>query len=206
MDDLIDHILNHRDFSAKDREKMAEKGQAMVGGGFPIRNKQDLKNAIQAIGRAKNYEAAKAHIIKRARALGLTDLLPDGWVKSEVEQTIDINEFLEHHGIKGMRWGVRRSKSQLSRAGGGKSVKDMSDDELRAAVNRLNMEQQYTRLTSGNVSSRNKKLIVAGAGFAASIAGNVARQQIQNHTNAQVGKQIAKLAAKRAARKALKSK
>jgi cation transport regulator ChaB len=52
------------------------------GGGFPIQSKQDLENAIHAIGRAKNPAAAKAHIIKRARALGATESLPADWVKS----------------------------------------------------------------------------------------------------------------------------
>jgi len=39
----------------------------------------DLKNAIHAVGRAKNYDKAKAHIIKRAKALGKEDLLPEDW-------------------------------------------------------------------------------------------------------------------------------
>jgi cation transport regulator ChaB len=78
MDDLFD-----REFSTKQREKAAEKGQAMEHGGFPIKNGSDLRNAIRAIGRAKNPGAAKAHIKKRARALGLTKLLPESWGDSE---------------------------------------------------------------------------------------------------------------------------
>lgn len=70
----------HRQFSADQRQAMASRGQAMSGGGFPIANEQDLRNAIQAVGRASDPAAAKAHIISRARALGLTNLLPDGWV------------------------------------------------------------------------------------------------------------------------------
>lgn len=68
-----------REFSTKQRESAAEKGQAMEGGGFPIKSGSDLRNAIRAIGRAKNPAAAKAHIKKRARALGLTKLLPESW-------------------------------------------------------------------------------------------------------------------------------
>lgn len=71
--------LFDREFSTKQREKAAEKGQAMEGGGFPIKSGGDLRNAIRAIGRAKNPAAAKAHIKKRARALGLTKLLPESW-------------------------------------------------------------------------------------------------------------------------------
>ena len=42
----------------------------MPDGSFPIANVEDLKNAIQSIGRAKDPDAAKAHIKKRARDLG----------------------------------------------------------------------------------------------------------------------------------------
>ena len=55
----------------------------MPGGGFPIQNEGDLRNAIRAIGRAKNPGAAKAHIKQRARSLGLTRLLPDSWEKRD---------------------------------------------------------------------------------------------------------------------------
>lgn len=68
-----------RDFSTAERKSAAKSGAAMKDGSFPIKTVQDLKNAIQAIGRAKNPAAAKAHIKTRARALGATDLLPDNW-------------------------------------------------------------------------------------------------------------------------------
>lgn len=71
-----------RKFTPGQRDKAASAGAAMPDGSFPIKTEQDLRNAIQAVGRAKDQGAAKAHIIKRARALGLTNLLPDGWVTS----------------------------------------------------------------------------------------------------------------------------
>jgi hypothetical protein len=71
-----------RTFDTEKRKRMAKGGTAMPDGSFPIANAQDLKNAIQAIGRAKDPAKAKAHIRKRARALGLTDLLPDSWTAS----------------------------------------------------------------------------------------------------------------------------
>ena len=46
---------------------------------FPIKTVGDLKNAIQAFGRAKDKEAAKRHIIRQAMALGHPELIPDGW-------------------------------------------------------------------------------------------------------------------------------
>lgn len=67
------------DLTDKQRQALADKGQAMQSGSFPIRNRTDLAKAIMAIGRAKNPQAAKRWIIQRARALNATDLLPDSW-------------------------------------------------------------------------------------------------------------------------------
>lgn len=79
-DDLDGEPYWKREFSTEQRERLAETGAAMPDGGFPIANVGDLKNAIHAIGRAKNPAEAKAHIISRAKTLGQTELLPDDWV------------------------------------------------------------------------------------------------------------------------------
>ena len=84
------------DFNQMQRRRLAAKRQAMPDGGFPIRNVADLKNAIQAFGRAKNKPAVKAWIKKRARELGATNLLPDNWR----------DDVLVHYGILGMKWGI----------------------------------------------------------------------------------------------------
>lgn len=75
--------LHKRQFSAEERERLAEEGKAMPDGSFPIVTVGDLKNAINAWGRSKNQGAVKRHIIKRAKALGRTDLLPDDWKTSD---------------------------------------------------------------------------------------------------------------------------
>lgn len=79
---------------------------------------------------------------------------------------------LVHHGIKGMKWGVRRTEAQLARARGNtksdektsststkkaepkkrKKMPEMSDEELRRVVNRLQLEQQYRNLNPEKVS------------------------------------------------------
>ena len=78
-----DDMLEKRDYSASARRRMAQSGEAMKDGSFPIANETDLQNAIQSVGRAANYEAARRHIIRRARALGLTAMLPEEWKKSD---------------------------------------------------------------------------------------------------------------------------
>lgn len=71
--------MQKRDFTDKQRQDMADKGQAMPDGSFPIANKKDLANAVTSYGRAKDPAKAKAHIISRAKDLGLTSELPEAW-------------------------------------------------------------------------------------------------------------------------------
>lgn len=73
--------LAKREFTDAQRQQAADSGAAMPGGGYPIENEKDLRNAIQAIGRAKDPEATRKHIKQRAKALGRTDLIPEGWGK-----------------------------------------------------------------------------------------------------------------------------
>lgn len=68
---------------AQTRREAEGRGQAMPGGRFPIRNRDDLLKAIHAVGRAKGGEAGRRavrrFIIRRAKALGLSNLIPDTW-------------------------------------------------------------------------------------------------------------------------------
>lgn len=70
------------------RKSLAKQGKAMPdaegsGGRFPIRNRADLAKAIKAVGRAKGGEEGRRKvrrfIVRRARELGLTSMLPDNW-------------------------------------------------------------------------------------------------------------------------------
>ena len=64
-------------YDTDQRKEMASKGLALPDGSFPIKTVEDLKNAIQAYGRAKDQAAAAKFIAKRAKALGGEDLIPD---------------------------------------------------------------------------------------------------------------------------------
>lgn len=70
-----------RSFSADERRRLAESGKAMPDGSFPVVNKEDLENAIGLAGHADNPAAARRHIMRRARALGAEDMIPDDWKK-----------------------------------------------------------------------------------------------------------------------------
>jgi 2'-5' RNA ligase len=69
----------HELASVATRRKAASESKALPDGSFPIRSVPELKKAVQAYGRAKNKPRAKRFIIRRARGLGRTDLLPEAW-------------------------------------------------------------------------------------------------------------------------------
>jgi hypothetical protein len=71
--------------SEEERMDLAKDGKAMPDGAYPIRDTEDLKNAIQAYGRAKASEraAVRKHIIKQARKLKQSSLIPQHWVNAD---------------------------------------------------------------------------------------------------------------------------
>jgi hypothetical protein len=68
-------VLMKRDFSASERRHDAGTGAAMPDGSFPIENAEDLSNARRLAGKAKDPAAARAHIERRAKALGLAKIV-----------------------------------------------------------------------------------------------------------------------------------
>jgi hypothetical protein len=68
------------DLSAEGRRKAAASGAAMPDGSYPINTKADLRKAIKAVGRGgADHDKIRAHIAKRAKALGLEAMVPDNW-------------------------------------------------------------------------------------------------------------------------------
>ena len=97
-----------RFYTRERRTEYAKRGWALPDGSFPIRDVGDLRNAIQAYGLGKNQAAAKRHIMKRARALKRTDLIPDKWKKkAKAEDGFDIEE-------KGKRGGDPKTPAKPS--------------------------------------------------------------------------------------------
>lgn len=82
---------NKNYFSHKERKDLAKKGEAMPNGKYPIRNSQDLKDAIKLVGASDMPESeVKAWIRKRAKELGLEKELPESW--DEVEKTMNTED------------------------------------------------------------------------------------------------------------------
>ena len=119
---------------------------------------------------------------------------------NNTEQGLGNNE-LYHHGVLGMKWGHRIAKNpqqaQIALGASSKFIKEskninnaaynirsthkrkdlrtMSDEELKKEVNRMNLEQQYSSLSSNKISkgqayARNT-MDVAGAALAIASSG-----------------------------------
>jgi hypothetical protein len=63
------------------RMEAAKKGHALPDGSFPIETADDVKTAIHAYGRAKKSHraAVRKHIMKRARQLKVSNVIPESW-------------------------------------------------------------------------------------------------------------------------------
>lgn len=87
-----EHHMGKRDYDSKERRVLARRGMALPDGSFPIVTVADLRNAIQSVGRAGNYSQARNHIIRRAEALGRSDLLPEEWKPKSTKKSADIEK------------------------------------------------------------------------------------------------------------------
>lgn len=120
----------------------------------------------------------------------------------------EAEEHLAHYGIKGMRWGIRRSDAELARARGEsedayrarktantiaktKTLSSVEDADLNHLVNRINLEKRYSEVTAQTkaapfsaLDARAKKLLGFGAtlntayNFANSPAGRILAEQL----------------------------
>lgn len=93
----------NRFFSARQRRRYASQGLALPDGSFPIPDRDALRRAIRSVGRGGSYTRAKRHIIKRAKSMGATGMLPDKWTTAEDfidNQAADSGIVIEKHGKK----------------------------------------------------------------------------------------------------------
>ena len=87
--------------------------------------------------------------------------------------------YLQHYGILGMKWGVRRSTSDLKRSSNRKKnwsedartaselkkkkTKELSNAELKKLNERTRLEQEYSRLNP-NIVKKGWKVVAGTAG------------------------------------------
>jgi hypothetical protein len=114
-----------------------------------------------------------------------------------------VEEILEHFGVKGMRWGVRKShdgghgsgasddhtNAANARAKAKKGgVKSLSNKELQDMITRMNLEQQYVRLAP---PSKGAIILKKGGQVVGEILLGVGKSQATKVLNDQATKLIA---------------
>ena len=116
------------------------------------------------------------------------------------------NYELTHHGVKGMKWGIRRVKKKSGygrdrdndddsdshedskKVRDGKSARKMSDAELRERINRIQMEKQYKQLTAQEKSAGRKFITDVLSQAAKETAKNYAAQYMKKGIDALIKK------------------
>jgi len=105
-----------------------------------------------------------------------------------------VDNFLEHHGIKGMKWGVRRENPSGGSKRSTPKASTLSDNELQARVKRLNLEKQYSDLVKKQ-NERDGDLLAIGLGVATSlvavagkqILGPIIKRKVQSYVEGVLG-------------------
>lgn len=105
------------------------------------------------------------------------------------------DDFLQHYGVLGMKWGHRKSRSTVSSNKKPKSTKntttskpkpkptqrELSDEELRAVINRMRLEREYADLQYRASSRAKVENVVKTLGTAALLTTSVVK--IYNNLN-----------------------
>lgn len=134
------------------------------------------------------------------------------------------NNELYHYGVLGMKWGVRKKRKTTKphddyvKAHSKKSVSEMSDKELRSRLNRLQMEQNYSKLQPKKVSRGKKALdklnktltsvaAITGTGLTLYNNADRIRKILEDNgmTSSNTAKKVKRKVVKKAAKKAAKN-
>lgn len=110
--EINESVLNEKKFSSKERAEMAEKGEALSDGSFPIKSKQDLINAIKSQSRGlrnaddKRKKEVLAHIYKRAKSLGIKLSKTEKGYWSIVKESNDMKTIMNFNSFVNEKWAV----------------------------------------------------------------------------------------------------
>jgi hypothetical protein len=122
--------------SRKTRMRLAEEGKALPDGSFPIRNPQDLKNAIRAYGRSKpgSRGKVKRHIMKRAIGLNREEIIPESWkgAASNLDEIVETMKTRATFAAASMNSEAVFSTQEFAEDPTEEDIADLTDEEIEA--------------------------------------------------------------------------
>jgi hypothetical protein len=122
--------------SRKTRMRLAEEGKALPDGSFPIRNPQDLKNAIRAYGRSRpgSRGKVKRHIMKRAIGLNREEIIPESWkgAASNLDEIVETMKTLATFAAASMNSEAVFSTQEFAEDPVEEEIADLTDEEIEA--------------------------------------------------------------------------
>jgi uncharacterized Fe-S cluster-containing MiaB family protein len=108
-----------------------------------------------------------------------------------------VEEFLKHYGVKGMHWGSRKKKNPASSDSASatttrttakkKGVHTVSNTELQAAIRRMQLEQDFKRLSVNEKSAATR--------WVASTLLEIGKREVQQRVAKKVATTVIKKAA-----------
>jgi hypothetical protein len=122
--------------SRKTRMRLAEEGKALPDGSFPIRNPQDLKNAIRAYGRSRpgSRGKVKRHIMKRAIGLNREEIIPESWkgAASNLDEIVETMKTRATFAAASMNSEAVFSTQEFAEDPIEEEIADLTDEEIEA--------------------------------------------------------------------------
>lgn len=148
----LEKSANKTSFTHEERKDLAKKGEAMPNGKYPIRNRQDLKDAIRLSGGSSmSKEDVKKWIKKRAKELNLEDELPEDW---KVEKTMDTEDAhtLQRESLDGETKNIVRTEDGVGEGCSheGKIEKAITFKRTVYEEKEVEVEEEPNKYTYGN--------------------------------------------------------
>lgn len=148
----LEKSANKTSFTHEERKDLTKKGEAMPNGKYPIRNRQDLKDAIRLSGSSSMpKEDVKKWIKKRAKELNLEDELPEDW---KVEKTMDTEDVhtLQRESLDGETKNIVRTEDGVGEGCSheGKIEKAITFKRTVYEEKEVEVEEEPNKYTSGN--------------------------------------------------------
>lgn len=148
----LEKSANKTFFTHEERKDLAKKGEAMPNGKYPIRNRQDLKDAIRLSGSSSMpKEDVKKWIKKRAKELNLEDELPEDW---KVEKTMDTEDAhtLQRESLDGETKNIVRTEDGVGEGCSheGKIEKAITFKRTVYEEKEVEVEEEPNKYTYGN--------------------------------------------------------